>query len=141
MWVLQCGGHFGLPGHNKVGLSRMRNGPNIELVMRCTLHTSTTTTRTTYSSSSSSTLLYTYIAVRALKRGKNCNLSGETMMHCLSQRLKSIVFLKNILIGGRRCPKRWEGDVVWTNKNQKYVNFSLWGNCKYNHPKSHFRHF
>ena len=81
----------------------MRNGPNIELVMRCTLHTSTTTTRTTYSSSS--TLLYTYIAVRALKRGKNCNLSGETMMHCLSQRLKSIVFLKNILIGGRRCPK------------------------------------
>ena len=35
MWVLQCGRHFGLPGHNKVGLSRMRNGPNIELVMRC----------------------------------------------------------------------------------------------------------
>ena len=26
-----------MPGHNKVGLSRMRNGPNIELVMRCTL--------------------------------------------------------------------------------------------------------
>jgi len=69
-----------------VGLSRMRNGPNIELVMRCTLHT-TTTTRTTYSSSSST--LYTYIAMRALKRGKNCNLGGETIMHCLSQRLKS----------------------------------------------------
>lgn len=78
-----------------MGLSRMRNGPNIELVMRCTLHT---TTRTTYSSSSS-TLLYTYIAMRALKRGKNCNLGGETIMHCLSQRLRS-KFLKNISIGG-----------------------------------------
>jgi hypothetical protein len=28
MWVLQCGGHFGLPGHNKVGLS--------EALKRCT---------------------------------------------------------------------------------------------------------
>ena len=81
-----------------MGLSRMRNGPNIELVMRCTLHTSTTTTRTTYSSSSSSsTLLYTYIAVRALKRGKNCNLSGETMMHYLSKKAKvNSIFKKYI---------------------------------------------